>query len=53
MNNEVLRIVIIVFIFWMTFLYFYWKGLKHYIKLTLSFPGPRDVICLVSKKDEK
>lgn len=51
MNNTLLYLCITILIFWLTGLYFYWKGLKQYLKLTLSFPNSRNVICLVQKEE--
>ena len=51
MKETMLYLCIIISIYWITYLYFHWKCIRHYAKTTLSEPNPRDVICLVIKKE--
>lgn len=53
MKETMLYIGILLLILYITYLYFHWRCLRQYAKVTLSEPNPNNVICLVVKNNKK
>lgn len=53
MKETMLYIPLLLLILYIMYLYFHWRGIRHYAKVTLNHPSPYDVICLVVKNNKK